>query len=150
MSLESVPMLCTMAAVRRFSRRTFLAAAGTMVAAAACSTGKATGPGERLTTPMLAGDGLLGTPTPTVVRPTFAPTATATPVPVRGRGMQQRLLMADTPWATSLSIRSSGVRGPAVMILGGVHGNEPGGWLAADTVAEWIPSAGDAYRAPAS
>jgi len=28
------------------------------------------------------------------------------------------------------------------MVLGGVHGNEPGGWLAADEVATWQPAAG--------
>lgn len=45
-------------------------------------------------------------------------------------------------------IRHSGVRGPAVMILGGVHGNEPGGWLAGDEVATWAPVAGSLIVVP--
>lgn len=45
-------------------------------------------------------------------------------------------------------IRHSGLRGPAMMILGGVHGNEPGGWLAADEVATWEPAAGSLIVLP--
>ena len=45
-------------------------------------------------------------------------------------------------------IRHSGVRGPAVMILGGVHGNEPAGWLAGDEVATWEPKAGSLIVVP--
>ena len=56
--------------------------------------------------------------------------------------------MPGTPWQTPLSVRSSGIRGPVVMILGGVHGNEPGGWTAAETVAAWEPSAGELLVVP--
>jgi len=35
-----------------------------------------------------------------------------------------------------------------VMVLGGVHGNEPGGWTAAEIVAAWEPSAGDLIVVP--
>ena len=28
------------------------------------------------------------------------------------------------------------------MVLGGVHGNEPGGWIAAEEVSTWLPSVG--------
>jgi len=45
-------------------------------------------------------------------------------------------------------IRHSGVRGPATMILGGVHGNEPGGWLAGDEVARWEPTTGSLIVVP--
>ena len=45
-------------------------------------------------------------------------------------------------------IRHSGVAGPAVMVLGGVHGNEPAGWLAADQVATWEPQAGSLIVVP--
>jgi len=45
-------------------------------------------------------------------------------------------------------VRHSGVRGPAVVILGGVHGNEPGGWLAGDEVETWEPAAGSLIVVP--
>ena len=45
-------------------------------------------------------------------------------------------------------ISYSGARGPAVMALGGVHGNEPGGWLAGDEVATWMPAAGSLLVIP--
>jgi hypothetical protein len=47
-------------------------------------------------------------------------------------------------------IRHSGVRGPAIMILGGVHGNEPGGWMAAEEVANWEPRAGSLIVVPSA
>jgi len=50
--------------------------------------------------------------------------------------------MAGTEWETPAVIRSSGIPGPTLVILGGVHGNEPGGWLAADEIATWEPAAG--------
>ncbi len=34
------------------------------------------------------------------------------------------------------------------MVLGGVHGNEPGGWLAADEVATWAPAIGSLLTIP--
>ena len=34
------------------------------------------------------------------------------------------------------------------MVLGGVHGNEPGGWLAADQVAAWQPTSGSLIVLP--
>lgn len=56
--------------------------------------------------------------------------------------------MEGTPSATPLVIRHSGVEGPAVMILGGVHGNEPGSWLATDVIADWVPDAGSLLVVP--
>jgi hypothetical protein len=50
--------------------------------------------------------------------------------------------MAGTQWETPVSIRSSGLPGPALVVLGGTHGNEPGGWLAAEQVASWEPATG--------
>ncbi len=47
-------------------------------------------------------------------------------------------------------IRHSGKPGPAVMVLGGVHGNEPGGWLAGDEVATWEPTTGSLIVVPRS
>jgi hypothetical protein len=50
--------------------------------------------------------------------------------------------MAGTEWETPVTIRSSGLDGPTLVILGGVHGNEPGGWFAADDISTWDPVAG--------
>jgi len=45
-------------------------------------------------------------------------------------------------------VSHSGAPGPRVLILGGVHGNEPGGWLAAEGVTSWEPEAGSLLVAP--
>lgn len=42
------------------------------------------------------------------------------------------MLMAGTPYETPLFVLNSGESGPNVLVLAGVHGNEPGAWLAAD------------------
>ena len=47
-----------------------------------------------------------------------------------------------------LVITHSGVEGARVMVLGGVHGNEPGGWLAAEEIAGWEPSTGSLLVVP--
>ncbi|MEX2447100.1 MAG: succinylglutamate desuccinylase/aspartoacylase family protein, partial [Dehalococcoidia bacterium] len=38
--------------------------------------------------------------------------------------------------------------GPTVVVLGGVHGNEPGGWLAAEAIAEWPVTSGTLVVVP--
>lgn len=101
---------------------------------------------------MVAADGD-GPPTPTPAVATAparadAPPPTPTPQPLRPRGAEERALLAATLWETRLVIRHSGNRGPVVMVLGGVHGNEPGGWLAADQVATWEPAAGSLLVVP--
>lgn len=45
--------------------------------------------------------------------------------------------MAGTEWEASGTIFHSGVAGPRFMVLGGVHGNEPGGWIGAEATANW-------------
>lgn len=45
--------------------------------------------------------------------------------------------MAGTEWEAGGTIFHSGVAGPRFMVLGGVHGNEPGGWLGAEAAANW-------------
>jgi hypothetical protein len=57
-------------------------------------------------------------------------------------------LMAGTPHETVATITHSGARGPVLMVLGGVHGNEPGGWIAAEEVATWRPAAGSLVVVP--
>ena len=66
------------------------------------------------------------TPTPAI--PEASPTPTPTVIP---EGSRERVLMQGTPYETPLYIRGSGQNGPRVLVLGGVHGNEPGGWMAA-------------------
>ncbi len=78
-----------------------------------------------------------------------APAATPSgPPPPLPPGREQRLLMPSTPWQTPLVATHSGREGARVLVLGGVHGNEPGGWLAAESVAEWEPSAGSLLVIP--
>lgn len=48
-----------------------------------------------------------------------------------------KTLAAGTKWATDLYIIDSGKPGPVVMIVGGVHGNEPAGFTAANKVKSW-------------
>ncbi|HWC30328.1 MAG TPA: succinylglutamate desuccinylase/aspartoacylase family protein [Dehalococcoidia bacterium] len=76
---------------------------------------------------------------------TSEPTVTPTPEPpfVVAAGEQERLLMAGTPQETPLYVFGSGYPGPILAVLGGVHGNEPGGWLAADELLDaFRPTAG--------
>jgi peptidoglycan hydrolase-like protein with peptidoglycan-binding domain len=46
-------------------------------------------------------------------------------------------IAAGTTYATPMYIIDSGVSGPVVMIVGGVHGNEPAGYTAAGKVKDW-------------
>ncbi len=116
----------------------------------------------------LGGAALLGCSAPTaesravlapVVPPEVAPAearqeAPSTPTPPPGpppplpAGRERRALLADTLWQTPLVATHSGHEGPRVLILGGVHGNEPGGWLAAESVVDWEPAAGSLLVIP--
>jgi len=73
-----------------------------------------------------------------------APTVTPSPEPavVFPAGASERLLLEGTAYETPLTITHSGEPGPVLIVLGGVHGNEPGGRLAAEEVAAWSPVAG--------
>lgn len=76
------------------------------------------------------------------------PVATPAPRPVPPEGVFERALLPGTPWETPLVVAHSGRRGSAVMFLGGVHGNEPGGWLAAAEVSTWRPKTGSLLVIP--
>jgi hypothetical protein len=70
---------------------------------------------------------------------------TATPEPfIVGFGEEQRLLMAGTPQETPYYVFGSGRLGPIVVALGGVHGNEPGGWMAAERLVDEVRPANGA------
>ena len=92
----------------------------------------------------------LTTATPKGGTAAAAPTAeaVATPRPVPEAGREQVALMAGSEWETPFVATHSGVAGPTLLVLGGVHGNEPGGWLAADGVAEWTPQRGSLLAVP--
>ena len=65
------------------------------------------------------------------------PSPTPAPPPfVVAEGEQGRLLMAGTPQETPLYVFGSGRPGTILMVLGGVHGNEPAGWLAAERLVD--------------
>ncbi len=84
-------------------------------------------------------------PTTPTTQPTVPSVPTATPEPpfVVPLGEERRLLMAGTSYETPLFIFGSGMPGNVLVFLGGVHGNEPGGWLAAERIAaELRPTTG--------
>ncbi len=121
-------------------RRRALALAGGAIGAAvlaACS---------RATTPVaVVGQPTVAPPTPSST-PTPSPTPTPRPVPPAGRS--ERTLLDGTPSATRAVLTHSGVAGPRVVVLGGVHGNEPGGWIAAEAIADWQVVAGSLVVVP--
>jgi hypothetical protein len=65
-----------------------------------------------------------------------APAPTAEPPFVLPAGEDRRLLMAGTRYETPMYVFGSGRPGRIALALGGVHGNEPGGWLAADWIVD--------------
>ncbi len=68
------------------------------------------------------------------------PTPTATPLPpIIAAGEERRLLLAGSDYETPLYVFGSGQPGAVLMVLGGVHGNEPGGWQAAEGLVTAAP-----------
>ncbi len=57
-------------------------------------------------------------------------------------GAERFTLQEGTRWETSGCIVDSGQDGPVALILGGVHGNEPAGALAAEKVCGFVPAMG--------
>mgnify|MGYP001046716726 CR=1 FL=1 len=55
---------------------------------------------------------------------------------------QERLLAAGTQYATPYYDNDSGVPGPVVIVVGGMHGNEPAGYMAARRLAGVRPQKG--------
>ena len=119
------------------SRRGFLrlAAGGLGAALVACTPAR----GATLPVPVA----------PSGERPQQAsPQPTPVPKPVSPAGRFERPVMPGTPWETPLTVTHSGRQGPTVLVLGGVHGNEPGGWLAAEQVATCEPMFGSLLVIP--
>src|SRR5690606_6992882 len=63
-------------------------------------------------------------------------------------GQEERLLLPGTDWETPAVLTHTGLEGPRVVVLGGVHGNEPGGWLAAEEIAGWSLARGSLVVVP--
>ena len=91
---------------------------------------------------------LASAPPPPDIAVSPFPGATSSPavqrraLPLGDRRQLHRLALPGTPWETPITINRSGRHGPGVMVLGGVHGNEPGGWTAAGAIADWMPDRG--------
>ncbi|MFN8640026.1 MAG: succinylglutamate desuccinylase/aspartoacylase family protein [Dehalococcoidia bacterium] len=80
--------------------------------------------------------------------PEVAAPAPVGPPPPLEAGRETRPMLPGTPWETPLVLAHSGLAGPRVLVLGGVHGNEPGAWQAAEAVATWEPHAGSLLVIP--
>ena len=63
-------------------------------------------------------------------------------------GPETFTVQAGTSWETKGCIADSGLEGPVAMILGGVHGNEPAGAVAAERVCSLVPLRGKIIVVP--
>ena len=52
------------------------------------------------------------------------------------------VLQQGKPWQATGCIVDSGISGPTALVLGGVHGNEPAGALAAERLCKLVPTRG--------
>ncbi|HHX87477.1 MAG TPA: hypothetical protein GX693_04770 [Firmicutes bacterium] len=50
----------------------------------------------------------------------------------------ERQILGGTPDQTTLYIIESLQEGPVVLVIGGIHGNEPAGVLAAESISTWV------------
>jgi hypothetical protein len=133
---------------RQRSRRAFLGLAASGAGSLVVGCG-----GPKKYAALVAADTSV-TPANTVVVPGLAAdpsnpsSPTPTPRPVPAAGTSERMLLEGTPWQTRAVVAHSGVAGKTLMVLGGVHGNEPGGWMAAEEVATWTPARGSLVVVP--
>jgi hypothetical protein len=57
--------------------------------------------------------------------------------PVAAVGSSSYQIMAGTKYETTAHVYDSGRDGPTTMVVGGLHGDEKSGYLAADQIAQW-------------
>lgn len=130
---------------RTASRRRFLGLAGSAAGAAflaACGAGPEDHATATPSPPPATPEAIEPTATPTPAPPPAATLEVRRVLPPGDRGQVERLALPETAWQTPVYINRSGQVGPSVMVLGGVHGNEPGSWAAADEIADWTPDRG--------
>jgi predicted deacylase len=60
------------------------------------------------------------------------------------------LLLEGTVWETPYYVNDSGKAGPTVLVVGGVHGNEPAGTRAAEQIRHWPIVRGKLIVVPAA
>jgi len=129
------------------SRRQFLRLSGAAAGAAflaACGADSETPLAASTATPEDPERSTVAAVVPNASEPNTATAATARrrELPLGDRRQLERLALPGTDWETPVFINRSGQPGPSVMVLGGVHGNEPGGWAAASEIADWMPDRG--------
>ena len=137
---------------RQLLRLAALLPIGAIIAACSSSTVEDDGGTGEAEEPLVSDAGIsiaVGTPRaaePQVAIATLAPT----PQPfILAAGEEERLLMAGTPYETPYYVYGTGTLGPILTVLGGVHGNEPGGWLAADRLVNQVrPASGGLLVVP--
>jgi len=60
------------------------------------------------------------------------------------------LIAEGTPWETPYYIIDSGIEGPAVLVIGGLHGDQPAGHRAAEQIRRWPIAKGKLIVIPAA
>jgi len=67
----------------------------------------------------------------------------------RGAAIRSQGLLAEkTQWETPYYVIDSGVEGPTLLITGGLHGNEPAGYRAAEQIRHWPIQSGKIIVVP--
>ena len=127
--------------MRRLTRRQVLSRTGlgTLGFAFAACGGHASGADDTYSSP--AGDpptSKAGASPPATATAIEAPSPPQEPPFVVPAGADVRSLMPGTAFETPAYVYGSGNAGKVVLVLGGVHGNEPAGWLAAERVFDTI------------
>jgi predicted deacylase len=64
--------------------------------------------------------------------------------------MQSGLLMAGTRYQTAYFIKTGEQPGPTIVVIGGLHGDEPAGYLAARELKKWKILSGKLVLVPDS
>ena len=60
-------------------------------------------------------------------------------------GEERYAIAGGTEWENTVVVRRGVEEGPAIYIVGGIHGDETAGWAAADLLKELCPRAGTVY-----
>lgn len=69
-----------------------------------------------------------------------APLPAGVPAPVYDRS--ERILLEGSSLETTYTLVTTPVEGPVVLVIGGIHGDEPASYLAAGEIASWVVDRG--------